>query len=234
MAIGERNVEMGGNKIYLLNGLVEGSEVLVIDASQPGNLQLADTISIDPVLPGGSSVPINTMNAQGDRLLLGLKDGVKVYDTADPYNVVEIAQRHSGFNIEATAWNDPQLFIVEQGDIEFGAGYYSFDQVVGIDDEKPVSNLPQQFQLMQNYPNPFNPETTIRYHLPEAIPVKLSIYNMLGQKIKTLVDAKQTAGEYRIRWNGRDESGREVASGIYLYRLKAGDFVSTKKMLLLQ
>ncbi len=90
------------------------------------------------------------------------------------------------------------------------------------------------FSLYQNYPNPFNPNTTISYQLPVSIEVELTIYNLLGQQITNLVNAKQPAGFYQVEWDGRDDAGREVASGIYLYQLKAGKFVSTRKMLLIQ
>jgi len=96
--------------------------------------------------------------------------------------------------------------------------------------------LAQKFLLMQNYPNPFNPETTIRYLLdnPTAKQTELTIYNSLGQKVRTLVSAKQPAGSYEVIWNGRDDNGREVASGIYYYRLKSGNKLFTQKMILMR
>jgi len=91
------------------------------------------------------------------------------------------------------------------------------------------SSLPNQFILYQNYPNPFNPKTDINYFLPEAEYVKLEVYNTLGQKVKTLVSEEQSAGSHSIRWNGSS-----LASGLYLYRLQAGDFTATQRMLLLK
>ena len=101
---------------------------------------------------------------------------------------------------------------------------------------------PVTFELEQNYPNPFNPETVIEYQLRYAADVAISIFNLQGQKVATLVRSHQTAGAHKIIWNGTDESGRRVASGVYLYQLKAGDpstssgqsFVAVKKMLLLR
>ncbi len=84
--------------------------------------------------------------------------------------------------------------------------------------------------LHQNYPNPFNPTTTLSYKLPESSHVKLSIYNIKGQEIKKLVNEFQTAGEYTIKWNGLDKNGLKVASGIYFYKIKAGDFSMFKRM----
>jgi len=97
-----------------------------------------------------------------------------------------------------------------------------------------VSNLPSEFALSQNYPNPFNPTTLIKYDLPVDCQVRLDVYNILGQKVVTLVDGPQAPGYWRVRWNGRDGYGREMASGIYFYRLKAGRYAASRKLLLLK
>jgi hypothetical protein len=86
---------------------------------------------------------------------------------------------------------------------------------------------PTSFILSQNYPNPFNPSTTIRYSLPKTGHMTLKLYNLLGQEVETLVNGEQTAGAHTIEWKPRS-----VASGVYFYRLVAGSFVETKKMLL--
>ncbi len=92
--------------------------------------------------------------------------------------------------------------------------------------------IPAAIALAQNYPNPFNPTTQIRYELPKAGQVSLIIYNSLGQEVRRLVDRQQAAGYHLVTWNSRDQSGRSVPSGIYLYRLQVGDFVTTKRMLM--
>ena len=91
--------------------------------------------------------------------------------------------------------------------------------------------LPEAFQVSQNYPNPFNPVTTIEYRLPEKTDVLLIIYNSNGQLVRTLVNKPQQAGYYTISWNGMDERGAKVASGLYLYFMKTKNFVKTRKML---
>ncbi|MFQ5649312.1 MAG: FlgD immunoglobulin-like domain containing protein [bacterium] len=92
--------------------------------------------------------------------------------------------------------------------------------------------LPTEFALEGNYPNPFNPSTTIRFALPEASKVKLVIYNIRGQLVRTLVSQPVAAGRHKVIWDGRDKSGLQVASGVYLYRLQAQEFVATRKLLL--
>jgi hypothetical protein len=97
-----------------------------------------------------------------------------------------------------------------------------------------VALVPQEFGLQQNYPNPFNPETSIRFQLPEDSHVSLKIFNMLGQEVRTLASEPLTAGFYNLRWDGRNAAGLRVASGVYIYQIRAGDFVASRKMLLLK
>ena len=94
--------------------------------------------------------------------------------------------------------------------------------------------IPESFQLFQNYPNPFNPNTKIMYNLPEKKLVQITIYNMLGYEVKTLVNKVQGAGLKTINWNGLDDNNKKLPSGFYLYSLKSGSFRETKKMLFLK
>jgi hypothetical protein len=94
--------------------------------------------------------------------------------------------------------------------------------------------VPTDFGLDQNYPNPFNPTTQIRYGLPVQSVVRLTVHNVLGQEVARLVDGRQEAGYHEVRWNGMDANGIPVASGVYLYRMQAGDFVKTSKMVLMK
>ncbi len=94
---------------------------------------------------------------------------------------------------------------------------------------------PFSFELQQNYPNPFNGETTLRYQLPQAGRVTLNIYNILGQRVRTLFDGSQKAGWHQLKWDGRTDTGRMAASGVYFYRLRLNrDQAETRKMLLIQ
>ncbi len=96
------------------------------------------------------------------------------------------------------------------------------------------SVLPKDFALHQNYPNPFNAGTTIIYELPQASHVKIEITNVLGQMVATAFDAQESAGIHSVQWNGTDDLGRPVASGIYIYRMAAGAFSTERKMVLLK
>ncbi|MBI2501696.1 MAG: T9SS type A sorting domain-containing protein [Candidatus Latescibacteria bacterium] len=94
--------------------------------------------------------------------------------------------------------------------------------------------LPQSFSLAQNFPNPFNSSTVIRFELPQSGEVELAVYNLAGQKVATLLEGRREAGAYTLRWDGKDDSGKELASGVYLYRLRAGEQVETRKLALLR
>ncbi len=100
-------------------------------------------------------------------------------------------------------------------------------------DQRNVVNA-TSFRLHQNYPNPFNPETMIAYELPYSSPLTLTIFNLQGKEIRTLVNANVSAGVHNVKWDGRDNSRQMVASGVYLYRISADDFQQTRKMLLMK
>ena len=99
---------------------------------------------------------------------------------------------------------------------------------------KQIQLVPGQNQLAQNYPNPFNAVTCISYQLAQPAFVTLKVYNLSGQLVRTLVKEKKPAGWHSVRWDGRDSSGRAVASGIFFYHLTASEFVTTRRMLLLR
>ena len=88
--------------------------------------------------------------------------------------------------------------------------------------------------LSQNFPNPFNPTTNIRFNLPQAMHVMLSVYNVEGELVSTILDQPMNDGWNEVSWSARDTRGRAISSGIYFYRLVAGDFVQTRKMVLLR
>ncbi len=110
---------------------------------------------------------------------------------------------------------------------------YTYGQPTAIDNSG-LNHTPMNFTLEQNYPNPFNPTTTIEYSIAKAQNVRLVIYNALGQKVRTLVNGVQSAGTHRFIWNGKNERGLNVPSGLYFYRLEGDHQVVTKKMILIR
>lgn len=119
------------------------------------------------------------------------------------------------------------------------SGFWS--PLTPIDDSNPFKNdfIPKHFNLKQNFPNPFNPVTTIKYTVPEVSNVRITVYNISGQKISELVNLKQLPGEYSVRWSGFNYNGTKQTSGVYFYSIKAiteegTEFVSTRKMVLVK
>jgi len=140
--------------------------------------------------------------------------------TATSANIGSVTQ----IVIEEVAANDPSgnpIELVAQGT----------DIVVAINHH---AEIPAQYALMQNYPNPFNPETVIEFALPQPGHVKLEVYNVLGQRIRTLINERVEAGVKTIKWNGRNDAGQQVPSGVYLYRMEAGSFFATRKLVLMR
>lgn len=121
-------------------------------------------------------------------------------------------------------YNDPDGSIADIGAFMFWAN----KGLVKVESQKPP------YSLSQNYPNPFNPTTTIGFALADPGHIEIAVYNVLGQNVRTLIDGFMEAGEHSVIWDGRDNDGRSVASGIYLYRIDAKEYIATKKMLLLK
>lgn len=177
----------------------------------PGYIVEAKISWADIAASGGDQVftPVEGMRIPwdysiNDRDGTGVRQGIM---TLSPYN-------------DDTSWQSPRFWVhtwIGERD----------EVLLGIDDtEDPLAYT---YHLAQNYPNPFNPETTIRYNLAKASPVKLQIYNTLGQKVATLINENQAPGAHQVRFNGRN-----LPSGIYFYRIEAGDFVQVKKMVLMK
>ena len=94
--------------------------------------------------------------------------------------------------------------------------------------------MPEKFTIHQNYPNPFNPVTTLRYDLPENGHINITVYDMLGREVKTLINRTQDAGYKSVIWDATNDYGKPVSAGIYLYQIQAGEYMQTKKMVLLK
>jgi len=108
------------------------------------------------------------------------------------------------------------------------------DYPTDVEDEEEMADIVKAVHLFQNYPNPFNPETRIRFELPSRGRVKLCIYSVKGQLIRTLIEKDMTAGPHSVHWNGLDDSGQSVASGVYFYSLSTPQVNESRKMILLR
>jgi len=160
------------------------------------------------------------VNDMGDTLwttTLGDSSHEVAYDVKQTFD--------DGYIVTATKHNEDydvdQTWLLRFGEKAVGIGL-------------PAGQIPAQFVLEQNYPNPFNSRTVINYELPIANEVELSIYNLLGQQIITLVSERQNAGTHQVEWNGFDQSGRTVSSGIYLYKLESENYIQTRKMMIIR
>jgi len=123
-----------------------------------------------------------------------------------------------------------QSSLTPQGALYLAAGGDEEEEA----DTTTSAAVPEKYELSQNFPNPFNPSTTIRFSLPQGGPVSLKIYNIRGQLVRTLVDGFTEAGRHQAVWNGTDEAGTKVASGVYFCRFSANGFVEVKKMALVR
>ena len=121
-----------------------------------------------------------------------------------------------------------------QGESSHSHLLVSTDIETSVDSTSHNNNLPTKYTLYHNYSNPFNPSTKIRFDVPRQSEVKIVIYNVLGQRIRTLIDREMAPGTCIEAWNGRDNNGIQVASGVYFYRMQAGRFLNTKKLLILR
>lgn len=129
--------------------------------------------------------------------------------------------------------NIPQVGKIAQNALGVLA-HLATGNVTSIGEEIGFDNIPRASSLYQNYPNPFNPATTIKYHLAKSGYTIVKVYNTLGEEINRLVEAQQGPGEYTINWDGKDNQGQAVASGIYILELQSGHFQQFRRMVLLK
>lgn len=124
--------------------------------------------------------------------------------------------------------NDPSLiYAATEG---YGVLTYYHKPTSDVNDHDKF--IPSSYVLFQNHPNPFNPSTNIPYQIPEAANMMIQIYNVKGNVVCTLLNERKTKGQYIVQWDGLDESGKKVASGVYLCRMTAGNFIDVKKLIL--
>jgi hypothetical protein len=198
---------------------------------------LADVIDVSSEAHGGKvtyTISADMPEIYGVRVTVDGADEVKVDNNGWLFEANESA---NGITMAAAGSNPSNVIAVVEA--EAGAEVILRDVTVNEMDfegeltlNKPTT--PNSYRLAGNYPNPFNPATTIAFSLAKSSDVKLTVFNVLGQSVTTLVDGTMEAGEHNVVWNGTDARGNTVSSGVYLYRLEASDFSETKKMTLLK
>ncbi|MFZ1683506.1 MAG: FlgD immunoglobulin-like domain containing protein [Candidatus Zixiibacteriota bacterium] len=231
-------------------------DVSLYNASNVHEVSLALTwnsarLTLDSVSYAGTrceSAPTKGLNkSNGNRQLLA----TMTFDAGSPltpgtgvaarlYFTIDINAPESTVVIDSTSFLGTQstylMLTPADGSIAFapvfrpGAVFLK----LGTDVDDGGAGLPHDFALTQNYPNPFNPTTQIEFSLPKASSVRLDVYNILGNLVRTIVDQPYSAGIHQVTFDGRNSAGTPVASGLYFYRLTAGQFVQTKKMVLLK
>lgn len=155
------------------------------------------------------------------------------YDTSD-FEDKPVAFRYLGEDYQVIFFDFPLYFIQEsQATQLLHQALSDLEAITEVAEDEEIK-VPFSFSLSQNRPNPFNSETVIEYSLPKATHVKIAIYNILGQRVRTLFDQEETAGHKRLIWDGKNEKGEVVSSGIYFYMMETEEFVRTKKMVLLK
>ncbi len=169
--------------------------------------------------PKDEDVLVAKVDANGDSLW-AVNYGGNAYDIARFVYQADDGYIYVGGTYAASAYGDFYALKL----VETSVGVEIVEETI----------IPRNPLLSQNYPNPFNPSTTIKFNVPRRAHVKLSVYNLLGQRITQLVNEEKPVGDYAIHWDGTDESGKAVATGMYLYRLKISEYAETKKMLLLK
>lgn len=171
---------------------------------------------------------------------------IKTFQDSTWYETLEIPLNgltHIDQSLNCAVFNNQQIWITFDAIYNGNKDVYALtvpasfvvDSVMtSVKQQAENNNSPSDFVLYQNFPNPFNSNTSLKYQLPEATEVKLEIYNLLGQRIRTLVDQFQNTGSYSINWDGTDDFHHPVASGVYLYQLKTKSFIKAKKLIVLR
>jgi len=200
--------------------------------------------TIVPIVGGPNNVTINTSNAEVSWILPTQSQGNLTYelvfaDNAEMQNAKTITSNVTYSEVSNLQSNMNYFWKVRsknnKGDYSSYSNIGAFktnDKITSVGGQDEI--IPTKFEVKQNYPNPFNPSTTIKFSLPQTEYVTIKVYNILGKEIAVLASGQFNAGGHSIIWNGKDSNGINAATGIYLYRVVAGNNIITKKMLLLK
>ncbi len=227
------------------NTLVAGGNFSTADRLPANDIALWDGQSWSPLGMGmiGDSTSVFSLSVHNNQLIAGglfhSVDGVPAERIAscDGNNWSPLGSGVNGGVRALCTYNGNLIvggnFSVAGGKAVAYLAEWSKKTPTGVDDEEDRS-LPVEFSVSQNYPNPFNPSTTISYDLPKSETVRISVVNVLGRTVTVLIDAVRPAGHNLVAWDGKDNSGLSVASGVYFFRIESGSHKVSKKMMLLR
>ncbi len=195
----------------------------IVDVSDPLNPSLVTTFSTNSLT--------HMVRVRDSYLYLKSRDLFQILDVSDPSNPIEVGNIDFGSLQNQIAIAPPNIYAITWVDGAASGPLLKLqtDLITAVSDV-PVSPL----RLKQNYPNPFNPSTTISFTLPSRMHVNLSIYDVQGMLVTTLVDETLPGAKHEIRWDGRDSKGKAISSGVYFCRLAAGGNILAKKMILIK
>jgi len=186
---------------------------------------------IDSNLVGARKVCIADLDGDGtlDIVATGMNQGIVCWYEAPSWtkHIID-SQLYGAYFVEVADMDgDNDLDVIATGTTADDVVWYENNIVVGVENKSTI--VPAEYSLYQNYPNPFNPSTTIEYHIQELSLVTIKVYNVLGKEVATLINEYKPAGKYETEFNAAN-----LPSGIYFYKVQAGDFVETKKMILMK
>jgi hypothetical protein len=214
------DVELKDNYTCIAAG---DSEIIVIDISNPIMPQEISKFDI--------SSGINCIKILGDTLYLGTSSmGLRILDISDFFNPIEIGYYETFGSVYEISIKNETIYLAKD---DRGIVVVRNDMISSIEENIPEV-LPNKYKLSQNYPNPFNGFTTIPFELQKDGNVEISIYDVLGRKVKTLINKPYTFGKHSITWDGTNANNNIAASGIYFYKLKTNNFSEVKRLLLFQ
>ena len=233
---GNIHISCGGNWSTIFG------KICILD---PATNTIIDVLDIGGITSNFTITPGNIVYvADGNSTALYAYDAINleiIYDSTNPFTPGGTMVAANGEFLAVLGGEWGQNFTVKTYDFEenllneYTVGLYATD--IKIYDTGTGANnnvLPKTAELYQNYPNPFNPTTTIEFNLAEETIVSLNIHNLKGQKVRTLIDEQKPAGKHTTVWNGENNSGKPVSSGVYFYKLNTRDFQQIKKMVLLK
>lgn len=212
--------ELGGNGLFVLN---QGATLATAhEAGIAGTVQSTGTVTFDD----GANYSFNGTAAQVTSTLMPVTLNGLAIDNEAGVKLSQATTINGVLRLVAGVFDNTIPFTLgPNGSISYEGGSLKIPTSV----EQLSEILPTEFALMQNYPNPFNPSTTIRYDVPKETNVTLKIYDIMGREVAELVNQRHDAGAYQIAWNANG-----MTSGVYFYRISAGDFTSVRKLILMK